>query len=221
MPLFTLKNVNFNNIIKFPDIEIPENISTFICGESGCGKSTLLKLLNGVISSTDGEINYLGKNIEDFEPISLRRDVLLVGQTTYLFDKTIKDNFDEYYAYRGQSPISEKAMESFLDICSVNLPLGSLCNTLSGGEQQRVFIAINLSFQPRVLMMDEPTSALDDKNAAALMKNIKSFCKDNGITLIVVSHDKAIADKYADNIISLQGRAEGGGEVLAGGAKYE
>jgi putative ABC transport system ATP-binding protein len=52
--------------------------------------------------------------------------------------------------------------------------------------------------------MDEPTSALDDKNAAALMKNIKSYCAQNKITLIVVSHDKAIADKYADNIVFLQ-----------------
>ena len=83
-----------------------------------------------------------------------------------------------------------------------------MCNVMSGGERQRVFIAINLSYQPKVLMMDEPTSALDDKNADTLIKNIKSYCKANKISLIIVSHDKTIADRYADNIINLLGGSD-------------
>jgi putative ABC transport system ATP-binding protein len=203
MALFTLKDVHFEDIIQYPNIEIEPYIATFICGESGSGKSTLLKLLNGVISPKGGDITYSGKNIADFDPIELRREVLLVGQAVYLFDKSIKDNFHTYYSYRDQEMISEAAIERCLDICSVHLPLDSMCNVLSGGERQRVFIAINLSFGPKVLMIDEPTSALDDKNANALMENIKTHCKTNETTLIVVSHDMAIADQYADQIILL------------------
>ena len=202
MALFTLKKITFKGI-QYPDIEIPEKRTTFICGESGSGKSTLLKLLNGVLSPADGEISYRGKNINDYDPIILRRDILLIGQSVYLFDKSIKENFNEYYAYRDMQVISEKTMKEYLDICSVDLPLDSMCSVLSGGESQRIFIAIGISFHPHVLVMDEPTSALDDKNANILIENIKSYCKTNEITLIVVSHDRAIADRHADNIIAL------------------
>ena len=203
--MFVLKNVNFKGILNYSDIEIPKGGATFICGESGSGKSTLLKLLNGILSPTSGEITYLHKVLEDYDPILLRREILLVSQSVYLFDKTIKENFDEYYAYRNLEPLCEEQIKSYLDICMVNLPVDSMCHVLSGGERQRVFIAINLSYKPKVFMMDEPTSALDDKNANALMENIKAHCNANGTTLIVVSHDRAIAERYADNVIYLTG----------------
>jgi len=205
MALFTFKNVEFKDIIKYPDLNIEPRGTTFICGESGSGKSTLLKLLNGVLSPTVGEITYAGKNITEFDPIELRREVLLIGQSVYLFDKSIRDNFYAYYAYRGQDTISGAGMEHYLEICSVNLPLNSMCNVLSGGERQRVFLAINISFGAKVLMLDEPTGALDDKNANTLMQNIMSHCNENEMTLLVVSHDKSIAELYAERVIYLEG----------------
>ena len=205
--LFSLKNVSFQDILTYPDIAIPEGVTTFICGESGSGKSTMLKLLNGVISPTSGVITYAGKDITAFDPITLRREVLLVGQTSYLFDQPIRENFHTFAAYRDMEPISDEAMKTYLNACSLELPLDSSCTLLSGGERQRVFIAIHLSLQPKVLMMDEPTSALDDKNAQALMENITSYCKEKDMSLIVVSHDKGIAERYADHTIFLGGHA--------------
>jgi len=197
--------VQYQDILSYPDIEIPETITTFICGESGSGKSTLLKLLNGVLSPSDGSIAYCGKGLEEYDSIHLRQEILLVSQSVFLFDKSIKENFDEYRAYRGLEPLPHEQIKSYLDICSVDLPLDSLCHVLSGGERQRVFLAINLSLSPKVLMMDEPTSALDDKNANTLMDNVKAYCKANQITLIVVSHDKALAEVYADHVVTLSG----------------
>ena len=205
MALFTLQGVKYKDIIQYPDIEISEGSATFICGESGSGKSTLLQLFNGVISATDGKITYLGKDIESYEPIALRRDVLIVSQSVYLFDKSIRDNFNEYYDYRELNALDEETIKNYLDICSAHFDIDTMCSVLSGGERQRVFIAINLSYQSKVLMLDEPTSALDDKNANELMEKIKSYCKTKDITLIVVSHDMAIAGKYADNTIILAG----------------
>ena len=85
MSLFLLKNVRFKGIIHYPDIEILKNCTTFICGESGCGKSTLLKLLNGVVSEDSGEILYANKRIVDYDPVALRREVLLCGQSVFFF----------------------------------------------------------------------------------------------------------------------------------------
>jgi putative ABC transport system ATP-binding protein len=201
--LFALKSVSYKDILKYPDITIPENVVTFICGESGSGKSMLLKLLNGVLSPSDGEVNYWQKSLDEYDSILLRQEILLVSQSVFLFDMSIKDNFIEYYNYRNFDVPDDDEINKYLDICAVDLPLDNMCHVLSGGERQRVFIAINLSYKPKVLMMDEPTSALDDKNANTLMENIKAHCKASGITLIVVSHDKAIAEKYADNVINL------------------
>jgi len=205
MALFTLKNVNYLNILQYPDLAIPANKTTFLCGESGAGKSTLLRLLNGTLSPTTGEISYLDEPIEEYDPILLRRDVLLVGQSVYLFDQSIEGNAKEYYGYRDLPVPSSETMQSYLDLCALSLPLDSMCTTLSGGERQRAFLAIHLSLQPKVLLLDEPSSALDEKTAAAVLGNIKAHCKAEKITLIVVSHDKGLAARYADDIIVLAG----------------
>ena len=204
MSIFQLKNVNFKNILHYPDIQISSGKTTFISGESGAGKSTLLKLLNGILSPTSGEIFYQGKNIDEYNQIALRREVLLVGQSSFLFNSTIKENFREYYTYRNLANISDEQINYFLKMCAIDFPLDTACETMSGGEQQRVFTAINLSFSSKVLMLDEPLSALDEKNANALMKNIKNHCAEHEKTLIVISHDKAIVEKYADEIINIK-----------------
>ena len=207
-PLFLLKNVCFKNIIHYSDIEIPESGVTFICGESGSGKSTLLKLLNNAASPDSGEILYAGKKVEDYNPVTLRREVLLCGQTTFLFSGTIGENFVEFYKYRDLSPIDNDEINKYLKICAANFPLDASCDTMSGGERQRIAISICLSLRPKVLLLDEPTSALDDMTSNAVMSNLKTFCHENNITLIVVSHNTALAQTYANNVITLEGGAK-------------
>jgi len=90
MALFSINQVNYKDIIKYPDMDIFQDQTTFLCGESGCGKSTLFKLLNGVVSAGSGTITYKGKPVEEYDPTKLRREVLLVGQSVYLFDGTIR-----------------------------------------------------------------------------------------------------------------------------------
>jgi len=207
MALFVLQDVNYKDIVRYPSLTIEAGRATFLCGASGTGKSTLLRLLCGVASATEGRITYLGKGIEDYDPTLLRRDVLLAGQSVYLFDKTIRENFEEFYAYRDLPAPDEETMRTYLDIAAAPFSLDSVCTTLSGGERQRVFLAICLSLCPKVLLLDEPTSALDDNTAAVLMERVKSHCAEQGVTLIVVSHDRAIAERFADEIITLGGGA--------------
>ena len=204
MDIISLSQVVFQSMIRYPDIKIPKGKTTFIHGPSGCGKSTLLKLINGTISPDSGEIVFNGNNIDDIDTIKLRRDILLVSQSVFLFSGTIEVNFKKYYEYRDQETPSKEHMEKFLQICRAEFPLETRCETMSGGERQRVYIAIFLSFMPEVLMLDEPTSALDNTSSDIIMSNIKNFSDDNDMTTIVVSHYLPLAQKYGDNIIALE-----------------
>jgi len=198
------RNLRFN-VINYSDIKIPENRATFIVGKSGTGKSTLLRMFNGTLSPDSGSVFYSGKDISEIDTIALRREVLLISQSVYLFDTSIKENFKQFCGYRDLTPPSDEEMKFFLDLCCAPFSLDSDCTTMSGGERQRIYIAIFLSFSPKVLMLDEPTSALDKQNSISVMENILSFCRKKGITVAAVSHDGSLTDKFAENIISMGG----------------
>lgn len=201
--MFELLNVNFKNIIRYPALKIDEYKVTFICGKSGSGKSTLLKLLNASVSPDEGEILYHSIPVTDYDTVLLRREVILASQSVYLSDLSIRDNFAEYYSYRGLPSPKDSVIREFLDLCIASFPLDSNCRELSGGERQRVFLAICLSFLPNVLMLDEPTSALDEVTANALFHSLTHYCHEKKITLIAITHDLALAEKYADDLILL------------------
>lgn len=198
--IFNTSNLQINNI-QYDDLSLLEDEVTFLSGPSGCGKSTLLKLFNGTLSPGWGTVYYDGKDISAMDSISLRKEVSLVTQEVFLFNTTIEGNFKEFYAYRELSPPGRETMMEYLALCCLDLPLDALCTSMSGGERQRVYLAIFLSLRPKVLMLDEPTSALDQKNSLAMLESILHHCKENHITLIIVSHDLSLAEKYADRKI--------------------
>ncbi|MGE4213621.1 MAG: ATP-binding cassette domain-containing protein [Anaerotignaceae bacterium] len=203
MTLFSISDVNFKDVIKYSNITIKQNRATFICGKSGSGKSTLLKFLNASVSVDSGNIFYQNKSIKEYDTIMLRKEVMLVSQNVFLFDDTIENNFLEYYRYRETTPPDMEKMQEYLQICLADFSVNAMCNEMSGGERQRVFIAICLSFMPKVLLLDEPTSALDEQTSKKLIDNLKNYCMKNGITLIIVCHDKKLIERYADEVICL------------------
>ncbi|MGL4669222.1 MAG: ABC transporter ATP-binding protein [Methanobacteriaceae archaeon] len=203
-PIFETKNLIFNNDINYDNIKITRNICTFIVGKSGTGKTSLLKLFNGTLIPNNGEIYYNSTNINDIDIIKLRKEVSLISQEVFLFDKSIKENFKEFYDYMEEELISDDSIKSFLDICSIDFPLDTYCSKMSGGEKQRVYTAIYLSFIPKILLLDEPTSALDKENKYNLIENIIEFGKSKNITIVIVSHDNDIINKFADEIIRIK-----------------
>lgn len=205
--ILTATGVQFLNILRFPDVQIERGSASFICGRSGSGKTTLLKLFNATYTPAGGTIAFDGQDIARMDTIALRRRVLLAGQKVYLFDDTIKGNFERFYAYRGEPCVGEDEMRDFLRLCCIEFPLDTRCQPLSGGEKQRVFLAVHLSMKPQVLMMDEPTAALDKKTARLLLTQVKAHCARQGMTLIVISHDVALVGEFADRVVSLGGEA--------------
>ncbi len=200
---FVLDGVSYMDIVRYPKMEIAEGVTTFITGQSGTGKSTLLKILNNTCSAC-GDILYRGEPIESYEPIALRREVLLAGQSPFLFDKTIRENFQEFHSYRDSAPPLDADISRYLQTCAVDFSPNADCSTLSGGERQRVFIAVCLSFSPSTLLLDEPTSALDERSSRLLMENITRHCNENAITLVVVSHNLMLCKNFAQSVIELR-----------------
>jgi len=158
-------------------------------------------MFNGTLTQSSGDIFYNNKNILNIETIKLRKEVSLISQAVFLFDGTIKENFNEFYNYRQEKAPDTDKIKLFLDICCLDFSLKKNCNEMSGGEKQRLYIAIYLSFKPKVIMLDEPTSALDEENSHEIIKNILSFSKENEITIIIVSHDQKLSKDFADNTI--------------------
>lgn len=197
-------NLDFKGLLHYPDLRIKSESMTFLSGESGCGKSTLLKLLNGTLSPTAGIIYYQATDIAAIETIRLRREILLVSQSTFLFSGSIYENFAAFYQSRDLLMPKEKEMQKFLCICQLDIPLDSSCDTMSGGERQRIYHAIALSFQPKVLLLDEPTSALDANTADKFFAQMKAYCSASKITVIVISHDDILTNRYADQQILLR-----------------
>ncbi len=198
------EQLRFGPIAKYPPIEIPRHKTTFLFGPSGCGKSTLARLMNATLSPSEGHLFLNGKPYEEWDILQLRQKVLLASQSIFLFNQTIQKNFINFYEYRELVPPSPEEMMFYLDLCCLPFSLGRSCDVLSGGERQRIFIAICLSFQPEVLILDEPTSALDGATAHQLMDNITQYTKEKAITLVVISHDRSIMEKYQDHVISCE-----------------
>ncbi|MCL1984387.1 MAG: energy-coupling factor ABC transporter ATP-binding protein [Methanomassiliicoccaceae archaeon] len=206
---FVTKGLVCRNI-SFPDISIPCGKATFIVGESGTGKTTLLKLFNQTETQTSGTILFFGSDISGIKNTKeIRKKAVLCGQNVFLFGGTVKENFDEFRRYVNLPPLPDDEMMRFLNICRAEKDIEKVCKNLSGGEKERVFLSIYLSFRPSVLMLDEPTSALDRETALGVMNSIKEYCAGNGITLIAVSHDRNVIDAVADMIVDLGGKKNG------------
>lgn len=201
--LYSNNRLKYLKTINYPEIKIDQDQMTFLVGKSGSGKSTYLKLLNRTLLTKEGIIEFNGKNINDLDVLSYRKEVLLVPQELFLINGTIRDNFYFYYNARKEKHLNDEQIKAFLAICVANFSLDTDCRNLSGGERQRVFIAIFISLAKKVILLDEPTSALDEKTSFELLTNLKKYFHDHQITSLIVSHNDYLVKQFADRIIKI------------------
>ena len=184
--------------------EIPISKYTIILGASGAGKSTVLNTLGGMDVPTGGEIIVHGKEISAFNKIQLtryrRENIGFVFQFYNLMPNlNVLENV-ELASQICHSPLDAREV---LTQVGLGERLSNFPSQLSGGEQQRVAIARALAKNPDILLCDEPTGALDYKTGKSILELLYAICKQSKKTVIVVTHNSALAPT-ADVLIRMK-----------------
>ena len=199
------------------DLTFAEGSFTSIVGRSGSGKSTLMHLLGGLDTPTTGAVFIEGKNITDLSDSELtifrRRRVGFIFQFYNLMPElTAYQNILLPIQLDGRRPDKEY-IEEIIDMLGLAERLGHYAGELSGGQQQRVAIARALAAKPAVVLADEPTGNLDGRSGAEVLELLHLSRKRFHQTLIMVTHDRQIAEG-SDRIITLEdGCVRGDSEV--------
>lgn len=203
-PLFSLHDVRFRDILDIPYLEIPGGKVTCIVGRSGSGKTTLMKLFNRMVTPDAGTIHFEGTPITDIEPIQLRRRVVMLAQTPVMFEGTVRDNLEIGLRFAGKPLLDDEDLRQLLSVMDLNKDLNEDASSLSGGEKQRVAFARVLAMRPEVALLDEPSSALDEGTERTIIDRVVSGAQEYGITLVIVTHARALAERIADWLIELE-----------------
>lgn len=191
------------------DLQVKKGELVAIVGSSGSGKSTLLNMLGGLDKPSAGALRVGGRNLLKFTEedymIYKRNIVGFVWQNNarnlvpYL---TAVQNVELPMLLQGQKQRRERALE-LLDSVGLSHRINSRLDQMSGGEQQRVAIAISLANNPSILLADEPTGSVDTKTSDQILGVFKKLNKEKGITIVIVTHDLRLA-KQIDRVIAIR-----------------
>lgn len=200
---------NSNTVLDNVSLDIEKGEFVSLMGESGSGKSTLLYLIGGLDKPTSGNICIDGKDINTIKEKELailrRKDIGFVFQFYNLVQNlTVEENIMLPVIMDGRKEKDYKErLEEILDVVGLKEKRKALPNQLSGGQQQRVSIARAIILSPKVILADEPIGNLDSKSGEDVMNLFKTINKEEGITILQVTHSEESA-KYGNRIIRLK-----------------
>lgn len=186
------------------DFSIQKGEFVVIVGPSGAGKTTVLNILGGMDTASGGRITVDGQDITKYSERQLtgyrRDDIGFVFQFYNLIPNLTALENVEMALQICRNPLDARAVlkEVGLEERMDNSPA-----QLSGGEQQRVSIARALAKNPKLLLCDEPTGALDYNTGKAILKLLQEMCREKGMTVIVITHNSALAP-MADRLIKIK-----------------
>ena len=185
-------------------MEVGKGEICIFLGPSGCGKTTALKMINKLIPKTSGKIYIDGKDTDDLDPITLRREIGYVIQQIGLFpNMTIESNIcvvpDLLKMDKRKSREKARELMEMVNLDS-NIFLKRYPRELSGGQQQRIGVIRALAADPPVMLMDEPFGAIDPINRAVIQDEFLKLNAKLGKTVLFVSHDINEAIKMGDKI---------------------
>ncbi len=211
----SLKNVSYSYRGKYQTVRAVDGVSYdfepgklyAIIGKSGSGKTTLMSLMAGLDLPTEGEIFVDGKSTREWDRNALRRDgVSVIYQNYNLFPLlTVTENIQYPLHLKKMKKPEARALAKEVRE-RVELPESydnRLPAHLSGGEQQRVAIARTLAQGCKIILADEPTGNLDTANTANIVAILKDLAHTDGCTVIIVTHDPAVAEE-ADTVLQMK-----------------
>lgn len=193
-----------DEILKGISLEINTGEFVSLIGASGCGKSTLLKSIAGLLEVRSGEIFIDETSIVELAPE--RRGTVIVFQDLRLFPHmTVEQNIAFSMELKKVSKAEQKQKVKEL-LEAVQLPgfEKRKIREMSGGQKQRVALARALAADPKILLLDEPFSSLDENLRYEMARLVKKLHKQMGLTVVMVTHDKAEAMKVSDRIALMQ-----------------
>jgi putative ABC transport system ATP-binding protein len=180
-----------------------------VTGPSGSGKSTLMNLLGGLDSPTSGSIKVQGKDIAELnkEELALyrRHQVGMIFQSFDIISSyTALENVAFPLLFAGIAKKERKnRAEKMLENVGLSPRKDHRPSELSGGEKQRVAIARALINEPKILLADEPTGNLDSKTSRQIVQSLSELNRNQGLTIIMISHEEDLLAEFADDIVHL------------------
>ncbi|MGM0918327.1 heme ABC transporter ATP-binding protein [Bacillus sp. GBSC66] len=203
-------------VIRGISLEVKQGEFLGILGPNGSGKSTLLKMISGMLAPESGEVRLSGQLVQSYRPKALAQKMAVLPQKTdQAFSFTVEETvqFGRYPYQKGwlQSVTREdmQVVNKVMEQTDVAQFKDQSIHELSGGEQQRVYLAQALAQQPEYLLLDEPTSFLDLAYQKDLLDLIKEETTSSRLTVIGVFHDVNIASLYCDRLLLLdEGKTE-------------
>lgn len=186
------------------DFSIQKGEFVVIVGPSGAGKTTVLNILGGMDTASGGRITVDGQDITKYSERQLtgyrRDDIGFVFQFYNLIPNLTALENVEMALQICRNPLDARAV---LKEVGLEERMDNFQAQLSGGEQQRVSIARALAKNPKLLLCDEPTGALDYNTGKAILKLLQEMCREKGMTVIVITHNSALAP-MADRLIKIK-----------------
>ena len=207
-------------------LDVNEGEFVALLGSSGSGKSTLMNLIAGLDRPTSGAIYAQGRNLAEMSSEELaryrRHTIGMVFQSFNLIPTmTLAENVElpMRFAEAEKADRVARAKEA-LERVRLGARLAHRPSELSGGEQQRGSLARAMVNRPSILVADEPTGNLDSKTGEEILNFIREFNESLKMTVLMVTHERALAEKYAHRIVTLgDGRVLDDGRAVAGGAR--
>ena len=188
------------------NLEIDNGGMVFILGKSGSGKSTLLNLLGGLDKATTGDILIDGESMSDFKQNdydNFRNEYVgfVFQEFNLLNDFNVRDNILLALQLSKDGNAEEKVKHAIEQVGLTTDYLSRRIDELSGGEKQRIAIARAIVKNSQMILADEPTGNLDSKTGESIWEILKNLSKEK--LVVVVSHDRESAEKYADRILEI------------------
>ena len=202
------KSIQKQDILQDISLEVsPQKLTAFI-GPNGAGKSTLLSIMSRLTKKDQGILSIKGREIESWNSQELAKELTILKQKiNYQAKLTVEElvSFGRFPYSRGRLKAEdwEKIRET-LDYLELTNLKDRYIDSLSGGQLQRVFIAMVLAQDTDFILLDEPLNNLDIKQSVSMMQILKRLVEELGKTVIIVLHDINMASQYADEIVAFK-----------------